>query len=119
MELQCPEFLNTRALCVNVYMYLNQGELIFPAERYRAFEPQGVSVVAPLARAKIHNIWCSKYEVVHSKKECVESILHYRLICHLHSGTYIVNILYQNVSGKSIENQELIRRVFCCGENRK
>jgi hypothetical protein len=33
-------------------MYQNQSELIFPAERFGAFEPQGVSVVAPLARAK-------------------------------------------------------------------
>ena len=71
-------------------MYLNQGELIFPAERYGAFEPQGVSVVVPLARAKIHNKWCSKYEVVHSIKKSVEPILDYRLICHLHSSTYIV-----------------------------
>ena len=31
-------------------------QLIFPAERYGVFEPQGVSVVATLARAKIHNI---------------------------------------------------------------
>ena len=64
MELQCPEFFITCTFCVNVYMYQNQGELNFPAERYGAFEPQGVSVVASQARAKIHNKWCSKYEVV-------------------------------------------------------
>ena len=63
-----------------------------------------------------------------AKKKRVESILDFQLICHLHSGTkclhtwhkpltIIVNglcqaFLYQNVSDKSIENQELILRVF-------
>ena len=43
--------------------------------------------------------WCT------AKKKSVEPILDYRLI-----ATYIlVHILYQNVSGKSIENQDLIR----------
>ena len=53
-------------------------------------------------------------------KKRVESILDFQLICHLHSGTkclhtcmvQTVNNMYQNVSGKSIENQELILRVF-------
>ena len=53
-----------------------------------------------------------------SKKKRVESILDFQLIFHLHSGTkclYLVqtvNNMYQNVRGKSIENQELILRVF-------
>ena len=49
------------------------------------------------------------YEFITAKKRV-------ELICHLRSGTKYLhtgyNILYQNVSDKSIENQELIQRVF-------
>ena len=53
----------------------------------------------------------------YTAKKRVESILDFQLICHLHSGTkclhtWYINNMYQNVSGKSIENQELILRVF-------
>ena len=55
-------------------------------------------------------------------KKRVESILDFQLICHtiwyilLTVCTRYVNILYQNVSDKSIENQGLILRVFFCCE---
>ena len=52
---------------------------------------------------------------VNTAKKRVESILDFQLICHLHS----VNGLYQNVSDKSIENQELTLHVFLlCHEKR-
>ena len=55
-----------RVRFASTYIYQNQSELIFPAERYmERLNPKGyISVAAPLAREKIHNKWCSKYEVV-------------------------------------------------------
>ena len=53
-----------------------------------------------------------------AKKKRVESILDFQLICHLHSDTKCLHTKYKlltNVSDKSIENQELILRFFCCG----